>query len=57
MSWKFVYNSWNILGRTITAVAKMAHEAGYDFFTFNDGVYFYAEGEIYKTKIKASDLT
>lgn len=56
MSWKFVYNSGNILGRTMPAIAKMAHETGYDFFTFNDDVYFYAEGKIYKTKIKVSDL-
>lgn len=56
MSWKFVYNSGNILGRTMPAIAKMAHEAGYDFFTFNGDVYFYAEEKVYKTKIKVSEL-
>lgn len=56
MSWKFVYNSGNILERTMPAIAKTAHEAGYDFFTFNGDVYFYAEGKTYKTKIKTSDL-
>lgn len=56
MNWKFVYNSENILERTMPAIAKTAHEAGYDFFTFNGDVYFYAEGKIYKTKIKTSDL-
>lgn len=56
MSWKFVYNSGNMLGKTMPTIAIMAHEAGYDFFTFDGCVYFYAEGKVYKTKIKVSDL-
>lgn len=56
MSWKFVFNSANLLGKTICDIAKLAHESGYDFFTFNGEVYFYVEGRIHKTKLKTSDL-
>lgn len=56
MSWKFVFNGENLLGQTICNIAKIAHDGGYDFFTFNGDVYFYAEGRIHKTKIKTTDL-
>lgn len=56
MSWKFVFNGENLLGQTICNIAKIAHDGGYDFFTFNGNVYFYAEGRIHKTKIKTTDL-
>ena len=56
MSWKFVFNGGNLLGKTLCQIARMAHDGGYDFFAFNGEVYFYAEGKLYKTKIITKDL-
>ena len=56
MSWKFVFNGGNLIGKTILDIADLAHESGYDFFSFNGDVYFCAKGEVRKTKIKTKDL-
>ena len=56
MSWKFVFNGANLLGRTLCDIAKIAYSGGYDFFTFNGEVYFFADGKIHKTKITTKDL-
>ena len=45
MSWKFVFNSGNLdIGKTLGQIADIAENAGYEFFTFNDDVYFVSGG-------------
>jgi len=57
MSWKFVFNGANLIGRTLCDIAEIAHSVGYDFFTFNGEVYFFANGSIHKTHITVKDLS
>jgi len=57
MSWKFVFNSSNLgAGKTLTQIAKIAEDAGYDFFTFNGIVYFVSGKLPFKTTITVDDL-
>ena len=56
MSWKFVFNGSNLLGKTLVQIARKAFDGGYEFFLFNGDVYFIQEGKIYKTKITVEDL-
>ena len=45
MSWKFVFNSGNLdIGKTLGQIADIAENAGYEFFTFNEDVYFVSGG-------------
>ena len=56
MSWKFVLNSNNLMGKTCAQIALIAKEAGYEFFTFNGDVFFYVDGKYYKTQLTVKDL-
>ena len=56
MSWKFVFNSSQLIGKTLLQIVNVVHESGYEFFAFNGDVYFYTEGKIHKTKITTKDL-
>lgn len=57
MSWKFVFNSGNLdIGKTLGQIADIAENAGYEFFTFNDGIYFVSGGTHFKTTITINDL-
>lgn len=56
MSWKFVFNGGNLIGKTILDIAEAAFAGGYDFFTFNGDVYFCSKGNVHKTKITTKDL-
>lgn len=67
MSWKFVFNTMqfldkNILDRTQltgpSSVAKIASEAGYQFFTWDKQVYYIPtiNSPNFKTNILISDL-
>lgn len=45
MSWKFVFNSGNLdIGKTLGQIADIAENVGYEFFTFNEDVYFVSGG-------------
>ena len=45
MSWKFVFNSENLgIGKILGQIADIAENAGYEFFTFNEDVYFVSGG-------------
>ena len=45
MSWKLVFNSENLgIGKTLGQIADIAENAGYEFFTFNEDVYFVSGG-------------
>ena len=45
MSWKFVFNSGNLdIGKTLGQIADIAENAGYEFFTSNEDVYFVSGG-------------
>ena len=57
MSWKFVFNSENLgIGKTLGQIADIAENAGYEFFTFNNDVYFVSSGMHFKTTITINDL-
>ena len=45
MSWKFVFNSGNLDSwKTLGQIADIGENAGYEFFTFNEDVYFVSGG-------------
>lgn len=57
MSWKFVFNPSGLSTMTkIAHIARVAEEAGYEFFTVNGVVFFVYDGKYYKTNIAYKDL-